>query len=74
MAKKDKGKMLMLLAIQFKKGLKYDNKTFLVTIREVQGDAPSIVPEALASTFKDLIEMMQRRSLDGCHKRMKWTI
>ncbi|CAN6476554.1 unnamed protein product [Victoria cruziana] len=47
MAKRDKGKALMLLAIQLKKGLKHGDDMFLVAIREVQGDAPGVVPEAL---------------------------
>lgn len=37
-AKRDKGKTLILLVVQIKKDLKYDDETYLVAIREVQGN------------------------------------
>ncbi|CAN6455079.1 unnamed protein product [Victoria cruziana] len=57
-ARRDKGKALMLSAIQLKKGLKRGDDTFLVAIRKVQGDAPGVVPEALAPVLKDFAAMM----------------
>lgn len=49
---------MILSAIQFKKGLKYGDETYLVAIKEVQGDSPSVVPEVVVSILKDFIEIM----------------
>ncbi|KAF3785472.1 hypothetical protein EJ110_NYTH27764 [Nymphaea thermarum] len=42
--KKDKGKAAMISALQLKKGLKHGEETYLVAIREVTNDSPSLVP------------------------------
>lgn len=58
MAKRNKGKGLILSVFQLNKEPKHDDKTFLVVIKEVQSDAPSVVPEVLVSILKYFTEMI----------------
>lgn len=46
----------MLLEILLKEDLKCDNDMYLVTIREVKGEALSVFPKAFALVLKEFIE------------------